>query len=1048
VPSKSPIRVAVVAACLLIAPAIFAGTSTGSGTSPRALVPRLLAHDTSNFRGVARRPAKPGPQLLRAPRTRSTSKQTKLPFGIANDRALTDPDVLNPSGDMGKTQFLVGDHDGYAVFSRTWVAIGGAALAYVSRTSFWAGLGSNVPDAAGLCATNPQGEPSVAYDWNADRWVVTEAAYKLDGNNNPTGAYVQCVAVSTSSDATGTWSRYVYQISTSLYPEHPTLGVWSDGYYLSFDQHASDGTWSGAGALALERAKMLTGDPAQARYYDLENVTPALGGMLPASISGTNTPTAGAPELYLQAHDDPLNVHDRLEVWGFHVDWTVPASSTSTTFTPIDNIPLDTGGWGYRSLFRCAQPGTSNPVTFWSNCVLGIAPAGGGTVSLDPLSLVYSDSNNTDRLPQLGGHLQWSRSSGGTETLAATETQSNTNGAARPAWFKLQKVGVGSWGIADRGLYDPSDSTSRFLPSVAFDNSGNVGLGYVKTDDTIFATTAFTNASDSLSGETDVDAGNFAFTGSTFGGGTTLSLDPVDLCQFWFVGPISLTSGQTESIDNFSFPSCVASTTQPPLLTTNPSLFAPLIREGLTITGTPAAWTGATGHTYQWRRCDTHGMSCIDIPGANATTYSMTATDAAGDRTLRFQETDTNANGSSTAVSLDSTIVQSIPPLNDTRPSISGNAQSGQVLSTNTGSWTSSSPLSYTYRWRRCASVCTNIPGANASSYTLVDADVGSTVDVIVSATNTGGGTDANAPATLTVAAAPVAPPSGGGTSGGGTSGGGTSGGGTSSGSSGGGAGSPDLAITGFASNATPAVGDNVTLLITVTDKNSKPAQQLYVTGTLGSGLQYVSSSSDRGSGCSLSSGQLKCFLDYLSSDVTTAHLQIVAKVVASAQQTFVGTASAAQGEFNAADNTLSLTLNAAPPVTTTTTIATTTTKTTTGGTPTGLNGDGTPTKKQDKRKPTAQALLTPAKRGAVAKLRFKIYDDKGVAKALATVKHGSIVIGRASTGYGPVAAGSVYYVGWHVPTKAAKGHYSFCVTAFDRAGNKSAQSCAPLALK
>jgi hypothetical protein len=219
------------------------------------------------------------------------------------------------------------------------------------------------------------------------------------------------------------------------------------------------------------------------------------------------------------------------------------------------------------------------------------------------------------------------------------------------------------------------------------------------------------------------------------------------------------------------------------------------------------------------------------------------------------------------------------------------------------------------------------------------------------------------------------------------------------------------------------------------------------VTVALGAGLRYVSSTSDRGSGCSVVSGQLKCFLDYLASDVTTGHLQIVTKVVGSTGQTFSGTASAAQGEFNAADNTLSLTLNAAPAATTTTTTTTTTTKSTSGA-PTGLNGDGTPTKKQDKKKPTAQAMVTPAKRGAVAKLRFKIYDDHGVAKAIATIKRGGAVVAKASTGFGPVAAGSVYYVGWHVPATAAKGNYSFCVTAIDRAGNKSAQSCAPVALK
>jgi uncharacterized repeat protein (TIGR01451 family) len=264
------------------------------------------------------------------------------------------------------------------------------------------------------------------------------------------------------------------------------------------------------------------------------------------------------------------------------------------------------------------------------------------------------------------------------------------------------------------------------------------------------------------------------------------------------------------------------------------------------------------------------------------------------------------------------------------------------------------------------------------------------------------------------------------------SSGGSSSGG--SSGGGGGGGGLPDLSVAGSVTNSTPAVGDNVTFFVTVTDKNGKPAQPLYLNVALGGGLQFVSASADRGNGCTVvSAGQIKCFLDWLSSDVPAAHLQIVTKVVAATDQTFSGTAAAGQGELNPADNTLSLTLNAAPATTITTS---------------GVPAGGATTAKQDKTKPVAHALLTPAKRGTVAKLRFTIADNKGVAKALTTVKHGTTVVGTASTGFGPVVSGSVYYVGWRVPAKVAKGSYSFCVTAVDRAGNKSAQSCAPLALK
>jgi hypothetical protein len=569
---------------------------------------------------------------------------------------------------------------------------------------------------------------------------------------------------------------------------------------------------------------------------------------------------------------------------------------------------------------------------------------------------------------------------------------------------------------------------SRYLPSAAFDNSGNVGLGFVKTDATMFPSTAYTNATDGAFGEVDIDAGTAPFTTSTtYGGGTSLSLDPIDLCTFWFVGPLPQSAGQSASIDSFSFPGCAASTSQPPVITANPTLFAPLVREGLTITGTPATFTGATAVAYQWRRCDVRGFNCIDIPGANATTYVMTAADAVGDRTLRFQETDTNANGSSIAVSTDTTIVQSIPPVNTVRPVISGTAQVGQVLSVTHGTWTSSSPLSYTYRWRRCsAGVCANISGANASTYTPTVADVASTVDAIVSATNTGGGTDANAVETGAVAAAAAASSGG---SGGGSSGGG-GGGGTG--------GALDLAVTGYQNPANPKPGDNVTYVLSVDDLTpNQLAQSVYLNVTLPAGVSLLTTYADRGSGCTvLSATQLRCYLDFLSGQAPHANVLITAKVTAAGTQVLVATVTAQQSESSLTNNTLTLTYISGSGTTSPPTV------------PGGLNGDGTPTVAQDKKKPTVHALLTSAKRGAVAKLRFKIYDDHGIAKAITTVKRGTTIVGRASTGYGPVAFGSVYYVGWRVPKRAAKGTYTFCVTAVDRAGNKSARSCAPVALR
>ena len=77
-------------------------------------------------------------------------------------------------------------------------------------------------------------------------------------------------------------------------------------------------------------------------------------------------------------------------------------------------------------------------------------------------------------------------------------------------------------------------------------------------------------------------------------------------------------------------------------------------------------------------------------------------------------------------------------PVNTAVPTISGTAQQGQTLSVSTGTWTNS-PTGYTYAWNRCSSTCAVIAGANASSYTLTAADVGSTLTATVTATNAGG---------------------------------------------------------------------------------------------------------------------------------------------------------------------------------------------------------------------------------------------------------------------------------------------------------------------
>jgi hypothetical protein len=77
--------------------------------------------------------------------------------------------------------------------------------------------------------------------------------------------------------------------------------------------------------------------------------------------------------------------------------------------------------------------------------------------------------------------------------------------------------------------------------------------------------------------------------------------------------------------------------------------------QGQTLTAAPGTWTGSPTFTYQWRRCDATGGACVDIAGATVQTHLLGAADAGF--TIRVAVTATNAGGSATAVSAQTTVV-------------------------------------------------------------------------------------------------------------------------------------------------------------------------------------------------------------------------------------------------------------------------------------------------------------------------------------------------------------------------------------------------------
>jgi hypothetical protein len=93
-------------------------------------------------------------------------------------------------------------------------------------------------------------------------------------------------------------------------------------------------------------------------------------------------------------------------------------------------------------------------------------------------------------------------------------------------------------------------------------------------------------------------------------------------------------------------------------------------------------------------------------------------------------------------------------PANTGSPTISGTPQVGIALTATTGTWTGSAPIAYADQWQRCTSgYCGAITGATATTYVPTSADVGATLRVVVTATNSAGSSTASSGNTALVAA-------------------------------------------------------------------------------------------------------------------------------------------------------------------------------------------------------------------------------------------------------------------------------------------------------
>jgi RHS repeat-associated protein len=98
-------------------------------------------------------------------------------------------------------------------------------------------------------------------------------------------------------------------------------------------------------------------------------------------------------------------------------------------------------------------------------------------------------------------------------------------------------------------------------------------------------------------------------------------------------------------------------------------------------------------------------------------------------------------------------------PANLVPPSISGTPGVGSTLATTAGAWAGSPRRSYGYQWQRCnesGEECLDITGATSPTHVAVSADLGDTLRVFVTATNSSGSASSTSSPTEPIGMRPV----------------------------------------------------------------------------------------------------------------------------------------------------------------------------------------------------------------------------------------------------------------------------------------------------
>ena len=411
---------------------------------------------------------------------------------------------------VGDTQVVETVNVAYAVWNKT---TGVQVMAPKSIQTLYTSLG-------GQCATGNLSDPVVNYDKAAGRWVITMIAF-----NNNFSINDACMAVSTTSDATGTYHVYAFSYGKTL-ADYPKVGVWPDAYYVTTDSFPNGGFFTGAESCAMDRTKMLAGSAATMVCFQRHATDFAL---LPADLDGATPPPSGSPNFQME-----LASSTALNLYKFHVDFTVPTNSTFTGPTKLTVASYTDA---------CAATGS---------CIKQPSPGELLDALGDRLMFRLAYRNFGDHESMVVNH-----------SIKASGT-GNAPSAVR--WYEVRNPGTAPV-IFQSGTFGGGTQTaSLWMGSIAMDKNGDIALGFSASSASVKPSIKYTGRVPSdplgkMETANGIVSGGGVQTSSSnrWGDYSSMAIDPTDDCTFWYAQEYYKTTGSfnfSTRLASFKFNTC------------------------------------------------------------------------------------------------------------------------------------------------------------------------------------------------------------------------------------------------------------------------------------------------------------------------------------------------------------------------------------------------------------------------------------------------------------------------------------------------------------